>query len=146
MPRFQTSIRIARPVEEVFGVLADVEKTAIWHPSAIEERWTSSGPVGVGSTRHSVGKAYGAKVENEAEVTVFQPNRALGLRSIDSPVPFEISIEFEAVDGETMILWTETLRPAGAYKPVVSLTEPLHRRQTLRGLARLNELMETGEL
>ena len=142
--RFEVTVH--RPVDEVFAVLSDVENTPTWHPSAIEERFTSDGPVGVGSTRRSVGRAFGIRVENEAEVTVFEPDQALSLRSIDSPVPFEISIVLTPADDGTRIVWTEELSPTGVVSVIVRATKRLHDAQTAKGLERLKSLMESGEL
>lgn len=140
------AVTVDRPVDEVFGVLSDVEKTPTWHPSAIEERVTSDGPVGVGSTRRSIGRAFGVRVENEAEVTVFEPNQALALRSIDSPVPFEISIVLTPTADGTRIVWTEELSATGVASVIVRATKRLRDAQTAKGLARLKALMESGEL
>ncbi|HSJ29025.1 MAG TPA: SRPBCC family protein [Acidimicrobiia bacterium] len=146
MPRTEHAITIGRPVGDVFAVLGDVENTARWHPSAIEERWTSEGPIGIGSTRHSVGKAYGLRSENDAEVVLFEPPSALGLRSLVSPVPFEITILLRPEENGTAITWISELRPTGLLRLVVGATRPLHDRQTRRGLERRKALMESGML
>jgi uncharacterized membrane protein len=144
--RSEHEITILRPADQVFAVLSDVRNTPKWHPSAIEEYFTSDPPVGVGSTRKSIAKAFGIRVENEAEVTVFDPNNALGLRSIQSPVPFEISILLTEVDGATTITWTEDLRPSGFLRAVTRVTSRLQNRQTRIGLRQLKQLIESGAL
>jgi carbon monoxide dehydrogenase subunit G len=146
MPRGAVSVTIRRPIGDVFAILSDVDKTSTWHPAAIEEHWTSEGPVGVGSTRKAVGKAFGIRSENEAEVTVFEPHRALGLKSISGPVPYEISIDLEPVDEDTKIDWVTEMKPEGLYKPIVSLTFGVFMRQLERGLQNLKDLMESGKL
>lgn len=146
MSRTEFDVVIRRSVEDVFAVLSDVENTSSWYPSPVEETWTSSGPVGVGSTRKSIGRAYGVRTENEAEVTVFEPNQALGLRSISGPVPFEISIFFTEVDGGTRVTWINDLEPTGLLRFVVALTSPLHERQTRRSLENLRRMMESNQL
>lgn len=146
MARSEFDITIQRPVGDVFAVLSDVEKTAMWYPSPVSEHWTSEPPVGVGSTRKSVGKAFGVRTENEAVVTVFEPNEALGLRSTSGPVPFEISILFSADNGATHLRWINQLNPTGLSRLVVALTSRLHERQTERGLGNLKRLMESSQL
>lgn len=146
MPRNEAFITIRRPVEEVFRVLSDVEKTAQWHPAAVEEHWTSEGPVGVGSTRVAVGKAFGMRAENEAEVTVYRPNKALGLRSISGPVPFEVTILFSEVHDGTRVEWVTETNPSGVFKLIVPLTFGVYRRQTEKGLQNLKELMESDSI
>lgn len=137
---------ITRPIEDVFAVLSDVEKTSSWYPAEVTEYWISDGAPRVGSIRRSEGKAYGIRTVNDAEVTVFQPHEALGLRSVSGPVPFEISILLVPEGAGTKVTWTTTLRPEGAYRVIVPLTSGLHHRQTRKGLENLKRLMESGEL
>ena len=146
MPRGALSVTIHRPVEEVFAVLSDVEKTSVWHPATVEEYWSSEGPVGVGSIRIAIGKAFGVRSENEAEVTVFEPNRALGLRVISGPVPAEISIDFVTVDEGTKVNWVTEMRPRGLFKLIVEMTFGVFMRQLENGLETLKEMMESGKL
>jgi uncharacterized protein YndB with AHSA1/START domain len=49
MTEARAAIVIARPLEDVFAVLTDAEKTPAWSASAVEERWLTPPPVGVGS-------------------------------------------------------------------------------------------------
>ena len=46
MARTASSIVIARPIEDVFAVLTDVEKTGRWFPGDVTEWWTSDPPHG----------------------------------------------------------------------------------------------------
>ena len=66
-------IAIARPFEDVFAVLTDVEQTGTWFPGDVEEHWTSEPPHGVGSTRHAVVRMFGRRSENDAVTTVYEP-------------------------------------------------------------------------
>jgi hypothetical protein len=84
-------------------VLSDVENTSTWYPKQVTERWTSEGPVGVGSTRRSEGRAFGLRVVNDAEVTIFDRDQALGLRSLSGAVPFDIEIRLTPTDGGTAL-------------------------------------------
>lgn len=80
-------------------------------------------------------------------MTVFEPNRALALRSVDNPVPFEISIVLAPIeDGSTRIVWTEELVATGAARLIVRATSRLHDAQTTKALQRLKVLMESAAL
>jgi len=137
---------IDRPVRDVFGLLSDVEKTPVWHPAGVEERWTSEPPVGVGSTRIAVEKVFGTQFENEAVVTVFEPYRALGLKSISGPVPFEVDIRLTPLGASTRIEWKTQMRPEGFYRVIVPITFRFFIRQLESGLDNLKRLMETEAL
>ena len=146
MPRGTASIEIDRPVEDVFAVLSDVGQTALWYPTVIEERWTSPEPHGVGSTRIAVSKSYGVRNENEAVVTVFDPNRALALESVRSQVPFTVSIRFAPTPSGARVDWEVEMVPTGLYKPVVSMTFGPFVRQLQAALGNLKAMMEAGQL
>ena len=146
MLRESVSIWIDRPPKAVFAVLSDVEKTALWHPAGVEERWTSDGPIGVGSTRVAHERVLGRSYETEATVTVYEPFRALGLASTTGPVPFDVAIQLEGADGGTRVMWTTTMRPTGAKRLIVPLAFRGFIRQLEKGLLNLKSLMESGRL
>jgi hypothetical protein len=131
-------------VEDVFGVLSNVETTPTWHHTAVSEYWTSEGPVGVGSTRMSIGKAHGIRTRNEAVVSVFDPHRALGLSSTSGAVPFEISILFAPEAGGTRVTWISDLKPTGVLKFILAITVREHDR--IARMDELKRLMESGAL
>jgi hypothetical protein len=146
MPRSEVTVVIRRPPADVFAGLSDVENTSTWYPKQVTERWTSEGPVGVGSTRRSEGRAFGLRVVNDARVTIFDRDRALGLRSLSGAVPFDIEIRLTPTEGGTSVNWVTDLQPHGFYRAVVALTVGAHTRATRRGLSTLKELMESGAL
>ena len=144
--RRRTSVTIGRPVEDVFAVLSDVEKTATRHPATVEEYWTSEGETRVGSTRRAVAKSWGVRSENEAEVTIYEPGRALGLKSIDSPIPFEIGIQFQEVDEATQVEWDVAMDPSGVFRLFGSSVMNAFMKQLDLGLGQLKTQMESNEL
>lgn len=62
MSSVTSRITIGRPIEDVFAILTDVEKTGLWYPVDVEEHWTSPPPLGVGSMRHAVVRSPGVGV------------------------------------------------------------------------------------
>jgi uncharacterized protein YndB with AHSA1/START domain len=146
MPRSEVTVVIHRSPADVFAVLSDVENTTKWYPKPVTETWTSTGPVGVGSTRRSEARAFGMRVENDAVVTIFDRDKALGLRSLSGAVPFDIEIRLTHTEDGTSVNWVTDLRPHGMYRLVVPLTIGAHTRATRQGLLNLKELMESGAL
>ena len=71
MAKFESSIVINRPVEEVFALLSNQENNPKWQAESLEVKKTSDGPIGVGTTFHSVGQFLGRRVEGEYEVTEY---------------------------------------------------------------------------
>jgi hypothetical protein len=56
MLEFENTIRIDRPVDEVFAFLSDFENIPKWNYYVLEVRQLSDNPVGVGTTYHQVRK------------------------------------------------------------------------------------------
>ena len=140
-----TSIVIARPIEDVWAVLTDPEKSAIWSTPTVEEHWLTPPPVGVGSRRHAVNRAMGRTTRNDAEVTEFEPLHVWTMRSISGP-SFTARAVFEAVDGGTRVDWTWSMhlgRGLGLLEP--SVTRWFVGRFAT-DLAHLKDLMESGQL
>ena len=48
--RYQNSVTIDRPVEDVFAYMTTVENSPTWQNPVLEAWQTSSGPLGVGAT------------------------------------------------------------------------------------------------
>ncbi|HEY4190781.1 MAG TPA: SRPBCC family protein [Candidatus Limnocylindrales bacterium] len=146
MPGTTISATIERPIDDVFAVLTDVERTATWFPGDVEEHWTSPPPHGVGSTRHAVVRMYGMRSENNAIVTEFdRPNMAV-MRGTSPNAPFVVSLHFSADGHGTQVDVTFELLLRGAARVVGPIFLAWYGRSWKRGLDRLKRLMESGEL
>ena len=69
MAKFESSITINRPVEEVFAFAVDTAHAAKWQEGVIEATTTSSGAVGVGTTYRYVVQAMGRN-RHDRRITV----------------------------------------------------------------------------
>lgn len=147
MTTTKLGVTIARPVEEVFAVLSDVENAARWSRNTLEEKLITPGPLGLGSRRRAVIKTFGGRTTvNEAEMVGFEPNRQMVVELIDSPIPTRIVIDFLAVDPGTRLDWTAEFSPRGALKPTGPLLGFFYRWAFQKDLENLKELMERGQL
>jgi uncharacterized membrane protein len=52
MPRYETSVQIAAPVERVWSTTCDIESWPSWSPTMTSVARTDPGPLRVGSTAH----------------------------------------------------------------------------------------------
>lgn len=116
MAKAEVSTTINRSVEDVSAIPSNVEDTPKWSSNALEEKMTSAGPVGVGSTRRAVVRSFGRTFEDEAEVTEFEPNSKIALQGISGPFPSRVSMDFDRVTGGTRVDWTWELAPRGFLK------------------------------
>lgn len=70
--RFEATVKIDRPIEEVFDFLADGENDPKFSPRVLEIRKTTDEPPGVGTVYASTVKDAGMKTKREFELTEFQ--------------------------------------------------------------------------
>ena len=74
--RFDATVVIDRPIEEVFAFLANGENDPKFSPRVLEIAKTTDGPMGVGTIYASTVKDAGVKTKREFRITEFeQPTR-----------------------------------------------------------------------
>jgi uncharacterized protein YndB with AHSA1/START domain len=71
--RFEATVVIDRPIEEVFAFLADGENDPKFSPRVLEIAKTTDGPPGVGTVYASTVKDAGVKTKREFKLTEFEP-------------------------------------------------------------------------
>lgn len=140
------SITIQRPIEDVFEVMTDVEKTGRWFPGNVEEHWTSPAPHGVGSTRHAVVTMLGRRSENDAVATEFQPPHRAVMRGTSPNAPFVVTLAFAPEGTGTRVNVTSVITLRGASWIFGPLVSAVYGRAWARGLANLKRQMESGTL
>jgi carbon monoxide dehydrogenase subunit G len=143
----RNTITIARPIEDVFAVLTDVEQTGRWFPGDVEEHWTSPPPHGVGSTRHAVVRMFGLRSENDAVATEYDPPRRAAMRGTSpNNARFLAELDFAAADGGTRVDVTSSFDLVGLERVFGPLVLWFYGRMWGRGLANLKRMMESGQL
>ena len=140
MVRIELQLEIARPPEDVFRALTDLQRLPEWQASALESR--SDGPLKEGSRVHERRKLMGREIENELEVTACEPGRRLTLRALHGPMPFTVDHELTEDGGSTSLRVLAEGKPTGALR----FAGPMVKRQAeqeLRGdFTRLKEQLE----
>jgi uncharacterized protein YndB with AHSA1/START domain len=145
MVRAQLGTTIKRPVEEVFAVMSDLSKNPKWISAVNETTKTSDGPIGVGTTWHSVGKFLGRRVESDTTYTQFEPDRTFTFEAT-TPFPMTVAFTFEAVAGGTRVEQVVDAEPGGFFKLAGPLLVTAAKRQFQNDLDNLRDLMEADAL
>jgi uncharacterized protein YndB with AHSA1/START domain len=141
------SVTIARPVEDVFAVLSDVENVPKWSSNTIEETLLTPGPLREGSRRRAVIRGFaGRTMQNEAEMVDFEPNRRMVAKVLNAPFPAQIVIDFTPVDGSTRLDWTATISLGGILSPTAPLMVRFYRMAFEKDLKTLKSMMDRREL
>ncbi|HKG44944.1 MAG TPA: SRPBCC family protein [Gaiellaceae bacterium] len=140
MVRIEFTTEIERPAQEIFEYLIDVERLPEWQSSALES--SAAEPLAQGVRIRERRRVMGREIENELEVTAYEPPRRLTLKGLKGPVKFTVDHELTESDGTTALHVVAEGR-AGAF---MKLGEPMLARtaeQELRkDFARLKELLE----
>ncbi len=140
MIEFENTIRIDRPVPEVFAFLANPENLPKWNYYILEVRKISSGPVGVGAVYHQIT----AGDEQDLVIAELDPNRKLVVRTL---YPFTIGLEMTITvqDANPATLVVDAWRlETGLIVPLEQLGAARIKSAAAETLTRLKEILEQG--
>jgi carbon monoxide dehydrogenase subunit G len=88
VPRFATTVEIARPPQDVFAFLTDLSKLPQWQSSLAGAH--AEEPMRVGTRIRERRKFMGRELNTQVEVTTYDPPRRFDLESRGGPLSFEI--------------------------------------------------------
>lgn len=146
MEGFELSTVINRPIEEVFGFLANLENDLKWRREWVGARNTSDGSLGVGATFRLTGELLGRQIPTVYEVIEYEPNRIAAWKAVSGPLPLTFRRTFEGVEGGTRVNIRYEAEVRGFFKLVMSLLAGTVKRQHEGDLHKVKELMETRAL
>jgi len=106
---------IQRPVEAVWSFMEDNSNACKWQPSVLEQRFTSTGPIGVGSTGIIVRLEMGLRFESKWRVLEYIPNQCYKIQSTSGPLSYQLTYTLEAVEGGTRLRANFQGEPKGFY-------------------------------
>lgn len=147
MTTVELAVTIMRPVDDVFAVLADVEKEPRWSENTVEEVMLTAGPMGVGSRRRAVIRGFaGRTMTNEAEIVEFDQNRRMVIRIVGTGVSAELAIDFIRTFGGTRLNWETSFRLPRLLSWAGPIFGRLYRSSMQKDLDSLKAKMESFEL
>ena len=141
-----SSVTVVRRSDEVFDYLADMSNNPEWQKGMKSCRWTSDGPIGVGSTYDQVATMMGREIRSSFEVTEFEPGRLIRIVTTESSFPIGVTRTVDPVGDEARVSAIVRGDSSGFFK----LAEPVMRRMVKRSVdgdyARLKSLLESNEV
>jgi len=150
MEGFELSIVINRPVEEIFGFLANLENDVKWRSEWVETKNTSGGSPGVGATFCLTGEFLGRRIPTIYEVTEYKPNQIAAWKAVSGPLPLKFRRTFEHGEGRgeggTRFTIKYEAEVRGLFKLVMSFLAGTVKRQHEGDLRKVKELMEISAL
>jgi hypothetical protein len=146
MQKFENTVTIQKPTEEVFAFLADFGNIPIWNYAIEDTRKTSAGPVGVG-TRYRQTRTIPGRTTEEFEVTVFEPVSRLAIHGQIGPFQATISYKLAAAAGATRLVNTVELEPGQTrLRLLAPLATPKIKAAVAQNLGTLRQVLESGRL
>ena len=140
MVRIELTIDVARPAEEVFEHLVDLDRLPEWQASAVESR--ADDPLAEGVRIFECRRVLGREFHSELEVTGFDPPRQLTLKALNGPVRFTVDHRLAEADGGTRLRVVAEGKAGGFMKlgqPMLARTAEAELRKDFE---RLKELVE----
>lgn len=142
MLQFENTIRINRPLQEVYAFLADFENLPKWNYYVQKVEKTSPGPVQVGTTFHQI-----RKTDNQDfEITALEENRVIGIKTLPHSRPqLEMRFTF-STDGASTLLHDEWKLDTSQPALLEKLAGGKVKSAVAENLEKLKTLLETGSV
>jgi hypothetical protein len=128
----------------IFEFISNPANDSKWRDSAVSGEVTSDGPIGTGSTIHSVDKLMGREIESTAEITVWDPPHKVGQKALDGPMPFEMLMTLESKEDGTHLSLSGQAEIGGFFKLAEGLVGRQLEKQMEKDLKGLKQYMEGG--
>ena len=138
MLEFENTIRIDRPVEEVFAFLSDFQNIPKWNYYVLEVRQLSEHPIGIGTTYHQVRKTD----QQDFRIIVFEPNHTVAVKTLPQSSPsFERRITLYE-EGDTTRVRDQWKLDTGRPALLERLARGRIKSAVAENLKKLKELLE----
>jgi ligand-binding SRPBCC domain-containing protein len=139
---FKTSVRIRRPIEDVFAFVSDPLNFPQWNSAVRAVGKTSGRESEVGSTYTMERELPRGRVQNELEMFARELPSQFGIRTTSGPTPFRYRYTFSTADGQTVVHLDAVVELDGA----AALLGPLAGHAVKRGVddnfAELKRILE----
>ena len=140
MFRYRRTIEIARPPEDVFAFVTDLDHLPWWQPSVRDIRWER--PLTEGSEFEETREMLGRRARSRLEVTTLEPPREFSIRVVEGPVPLTVRHLLEPTAGGSRLTLEAEGEAGGLMRLAAPIAERAAARQAGQDLERLKRLVE----
>jgi uncharacterized protein YndB with AHSA1/START domain len=145
MARMESTVTIARPVEEVFGFFLALDENAPkTDPSAGSVVKSPEGPTGPGTTFRFRQQTLGKVRETTTRFTGVEPNRRIEFDAEIGPMRPKCDLTFEQTDGGTRVTFRGDSNPVGPLKPLSPFFNRKGQQVWGQRLARVKAVLEAS--
>jgi uncharacterized membrane protein len=143
--KVESTVRIARPVAEIFRFFLDLDKNARMTDSNVESVVkTPEGPTGAGTTFRFRQKALGKVRETTTTFISLEPNRKIEMEVRLGPLRPRGSITFDQANGRTTVVVRLSPNPVGPLKLLSPVFARIGQKVWDKRLARLKAALESS--
>jgi hypothetical protein len=144
LPSIHESIVIDRPQQTVFDFSSNPSNVIRYSPSIVRYEPVDDGPLELGSRVEGSIKVAGKRIDFVEEIVEFDPPRRFSSRTVESPLPFRVTIWSDPVNEGTLLEWLTEADQFGGF--FGKLAEPvvvaMYSRELKADLERLKALIE----
>ncbi len=144
MTKFEHSVVIQRPLEDVWAYVMEPANDPVWQGPVIEVRRGAGEQMGVGTEIEEVTQFLGRRFEMTYVVTEHEPMRRSAVRTSSGPVRMEGSYSFESVAGGTRFTMEGETDAHGLFKLAEPVFARMARREWESSCEVLKDLLEAG--
>jgi carbon monoxide dehydrogenase subunit G len=138
------STLIDRPVEDVFAFVSNLNNMTKWNSAMVSLQQLTPGTVGVGTKFKCVGEMMGRRIEDEVQVTSYEPDSKTGFQMNAGPMQINVTIGFKPVGTGTKVSLNAQGNPAGVFKLAEGMLQGRVKSMMEENLARLKSVLEKG--
>jgi|ERR1700712_305762 uncharacterized protein YndB with AHSA1/START domain len=132
-----TEAVIPRPVAEVAAYAADPTNAPAWYTNISTVEWKTQPPLGTGSRIAFVARFLGRRIAYTYEVTEYEPERRLVMRTAQGPFPMETTYTWQSVEAGTRMTLRNRGTPSGFGSVAAPMMAAAMRRANRNDLAAL---------
>jgi len=140
--KFDKSIIINRPVEEVWKFISNVENIPKWNRGTRKGRVTSDGTIGIGTTVQYLRQFLGRQMLVKLQVSEYIPNKMIALKLNAGRITAQTGFTFESVEGGTRLTHPSEIELGGLWKLITSILNPMLERDGREDMANIKRLIE----
>lgn len=144
MPQVDYTVQINNPINEVFRFASNFNNANQWQPDVIETHQSDDKPrVGVMITQSRSTRLMGWRLDLNADILEFVPNKQVGYKGVLGRFPVQGKLEFNNIGGGvTQVSHVMDIRMGFLYAIFSPMMKGVMTRRTRRELESLKTLME----
>jgi uncharacterized protein YndB with AHSA1/START domain len=142
--RLKHSVKINRPIEEVFNFLGNAENCPMWMPSIGSLIVTSRNPTGVGTTGLARGRWLGCRIQFTFVYDTYEPPYRLAGHAMSGWPDVQVWSVFQSTNEATVVRSSLDITLPGPLKAGAPLIVIPVKVLLWRGFNRLRSILETA--